>query len=183
MNDSKILMAYFSRSGNNYVGNRIVDLKTGNTEVAAKFIGELTGATLFKIDTLKSYPVDYTETTKVAQAESRTRARPALSHQLENIDGIETVILGYPNWWGTMPMAVFTFLESFDFAGKVILPLCTHEGSGLGISEADICTACPGAKVLKGLALVGSDIGSSKSAIQSWLKASGIAITGDKNEI
>jgi len=183
MNDSKILMAYFSRAGNNYVGSRIVDLKTGNTEVAAKIIGELTGAALFKIDTVKSYPVDYTETTKVAQAELRAKSRPALSHQLSSLEGIETLILGYPNWWGTMPMAVFTFLESFDFGGKVIVPLCTHEGSGLGSSENDIRAACLGAKVLKGLALVGSDVGSSKSAIQSWLKASGIAITGDKNEI
>ena len=80
------------------------------------------------------------------------------------------VFLGYPNWWGTMPMAVWTFLESYDFSGKTILPFCTHEGSGLGHSERDIQKLCPGAKVVKGLAIKGSQVQRAGKDIEAWLR-------------
>ena len=169
--DSRGLLFAF---GNNYVGGRIVDLKVGNTETAARIIQELTGAALFRIDTVQTYPLDYEETTRVAQTELRQKARPELRQRGTGLEGIGTIILGYPNWWGTMPMAVCTFLESLDFTGKVILPLCTHEGSGLGHSVSDIRKTCPGAKVLDGLAIVGGKVGGSKSAIQAWLKSAGV---------
>jgi len=170
MSDSKkILIAYYSRKGQNYVGNRIVNLPVGNTEVAAKMAQELTGGDLFEIQTVKSYPVDYNETTEIATVEKRTNARPELSTHVNNMDQYDTIILGYPNWWGTFPMAVFTFLEEYDFTGKTILPFCTHEGSGLGGSERDIRKLCPNANVLPGLAIRGGSVKGAGNAVKSWL--------------
>ncbi|PNR98002.1 flavodoxin [Petrotoga olearia] len=168
--EGKTLITYYSREGNNYVNGCIVNLPVGNTEVAAKMIQKITGGELFCINTIKKYPEDYTETTKVAQQELRDNARPELSAYLENIDDYEVIILGYPNWWGTMPMPVFTFLEKYDFAGKAILPFCTHEGSGMGRSESDIKKLCPNSKVLKGLAIRGGNVNNSEKDIAHWLK-------------
>lgn len=168
--ESKTLIAYYSREGNNYVNGRIVNLPVGNTEVAAKMIQKITGGELFRINTIKKYPEDYTETTKVAQQELRDNARPELSEYLDSIDDYEVIILGYPNWWGTMPMPVFTFLEKYDFTDKIILPLCTHEGSGMGRSESDIKKLCPNSKVLKGLAIRGGNVNDSEKDIADWLK-------------
>ena len=144
------IIIYFSREGNNYVNGSIVNLKTGNTEIAANFIHELTGAEMFKISPAKSYSLDYTECTKEAQAELRANARPAVK-ALPDISGYDTVYLGYPNWWGTCPMCVFTFIESQDWAGKTVKPFCTHEGSGMGHSESDLKKACAGADVEEGI--------------------------------
>jgi len=169
MKMNKILIAYYSRKGQNYVGNRIVNLAVGNTEVAAKMAQELTGGDLFEIQTVKSYPVDYTETTEVATVEKRTNARPELSTHVGNMDQYDTIILGYPNWWSTFPMAVFTFLEEYDFSGKTILPFCTHEGSGLGNSVGDIKRVCPAPTVEKGLAIQGSSVKNAKETLKTWL--------------
>ena len=171
---NKILIAYFSREGNNYVSGKIVNLPVGNTEVAAKMIERLTGGDLFKIDPLKKYSADYTACTKEAQQELRTQARPKLAAYLDSIGSYDTLVLGYPNYWGTFPMSVMTFLESLDFSGKRILPFCTHEGSGMGHSEGDIQRACPGAKVEKGLAIQGGSVKGAEKAIESWLKSNGI---------
>jgi flavodoxin len=165
----KILIAYYSRKGQNYVGSNIVNLSVGNTEVSAKMIQEITGGDVFEIKTVKQYPVDYTETTEVAMAEKRANARPELSTHVHNMDRYDILILGYPNWWGTFPMAVFTFLDEYDFTGKTILPFCTHEGSGLGASERDIRKLCPGATVLPGLAIRGGSVKGAGDAIKSWL--------------
>jgi len=170
MTNFKSLVTYFSRKGNNYVGGSIVNLPIGNTEVIANKIQKLTGSDLFEIKTVKSYPEDYTETTNVAQDEKRANARPELTEAVENMDSYDVIYLGYPNWWGTMPMAVFTFLESYDFSGKTIVPYCTHEGSGMGSSERDIKKLCPGAKVLSGLSIVGGSIHKADKDVTNWLK-------------
>jgi len=170
----KCLIAFYSRRGANYVGGRIVDLPVGNTEVAAGLIQKLTGGDTFRIDTVKAYPADYTETTEVAQEELRQKARPDLTGHVDNLDDYGVVCLGFPNWWNTMPMAVFTFLESHDFTGKTILPFCTHEGSGIGRSEGDIQKACPGAKVSKGLAIRGGSVHGAEGAISAWLRQSDV---------
>ena len=154
---ANILIAYYSRRGQNYVGGNIEDLPIGNTEVVAQKIEKLTDGDMFRIDTVKQYPADYTACTEVAQRELRENARPRLADQVDDMDRYDTVYLGYPNWWGTMPMAVHTFLESYDFAGKTIIPFCTHEGSGMGRSVADIRRICPSATVLEGMAIRGSN--------------------------
>ena len=101
-------------------------------------------------------------------------ARPELVSTPESIDEYDNVVLAYPNYWGTMPMAVFTFLEAFDFSGKTILPLCTNEGSGMGGSERDIKKACPGADVKKGLSITGSQAAESRANVEMWLSANGL---------
>jgi flavodoxin len=139
----KSLIAYYSRPGNNYVNGNIVNLSVGNTEVAAKMIQNRTGWDLFRIDTVKGYPVDHTETTDVAKKELRQNARPELPGRVDNLAGYDVVYLGYPNGWGTMPMAVFTFLEGRDFSGKSTVSFCTHEESGVGRSESDTRSFAP----------------------------------------
>lgn len=168
--DKKPLIAYFSRKGNNYVSGRIVNLPIGNTEVIAEMIKEITGGELFQIEAVKAYPEDYTETTEVAKQELRDNARPELTDHLDSLDSYDVVFLGYPNWWGTMPMPVFTFLDEYDFSGKTIIPFCTHEGSGLGKSEKDITRLCPQAKVLKGLAIHGTHVKDAKKEVANWLE-------------
>ena len=158
----KCLIAYFTRKGQNYVSGRIVDLKVGNTEVVS-------GGDMFHIETVAAYPKDYTETTEVAKNELRAKARPKLTGRVENMGAYDVIFLGYPNWWGTPPMAVFTFLESYDFSGKAIVPFCTHEGSGMGHSEKDIAEACPKATILHGLAIYGSHASSAESEVSSWI--------------
>lgn len=175
MTVSKCLIAFYSRTGDNYVSGSIVHLAVGNTDVAAGMVRRATGGDLFEIETVDTYPADYTETTDVARVELRQKARPRLARQLESIDAYDTIFLGYPNWWGTAPMAVFTFLESHDFSGKTILPFCTHEGSGLGHSEEDIRRSCPGATVLPGLAIGGGSVQGAESAVRRWIEDAGLA--------
>ena len=170
----KILIAYYSRKGNNYFGGSIKDLPVGNTEIAAGIIQKLTGGDTFKIVPVKDYPAGYDETTRVAQQEQRQNARPQIVGRVDDMAEYDAVLLGYPNWWGTMPMPVYTFLEAYDFSGKTILPFCTHEGSGLGRSESDIKKLCPTAKIAKGLAIEGGHVQKADSAIASWLQEAGV---------
>jgi flavodoxin len=169
----KCLIAYYSRRGNNYVSGSVVNLPVGNTEVAATVIQKLTGGETFRIDTVKAYPADYTKTTELAQQELRQNARPELSGHVEDMSAYDLVFLGYPNWWGTMPMAVCTFLEEYDFSGKTIVPFCTNEGSGMGHSESDIRKLCPAAKVLSGLSIKGGSVRRAEGEISAWLKSLG----------
>ncbi len=164
------LIAYFSRRHENYVNGVIRDLKTGNTEVVASMIQQLTGADIFRIEPIQEYSRNYNECIAQAQADQRRGARPQLKQYPESLENYNTIYLGYPNYWSTMPMAVFTFLEHFDFTGKTIRPFCTHEGSGLGASEKDIRRICIGAKIEKGLAIYGGSVSSSETIIREWLK-------------
>lgn len=164
------LIVYFSRADENYVNGVIRNLAVGNTEVAAGYIREWTGAGLFKIEPVQAYSRDYNTCIAQAQADQRRGARPELKSYPGSLDGYDTIYLGYPNYWGTMPMAVFTFLEHFDFTGKTIRPFCTHEGSGMGDSERDIQRLCPGARVEKGLAIRGGSVNDSRDAVRRWLK-------------
>lgn len=165
----KPLVVFFSRADQNYVNGAIKTLETGNTEVAAGMIQELTGADMFKIEPRQSYSKDYNECIAEAQADQKRDARPELKQYPDSLDGYDVIYLGYPNYWGTMPMAVFTLLEHFDFTGKTIKPFCTHEGSGMGNSENDIRRLCPGAKVEKGLPIRGGSVKSAKADIQKWI--------------
>ncbi len=167
--NKKCLVAYFSRKGQNYVSGRLADLKVGNTEVVASMIQKITGGVLFHIESVTPYPKGYTETTEIAKSELRAKVRPKLTKQVENMGAYDVIFLGYPNWWGTMPMPVFTFMESHDFSGKTIVPFCTHEGSGMGHSEKDIAKACPKAAVLKGIAIHGTNASSANSDVSKWI--------------
>lgn len=163
------LIAYFSRKDENYVNGMLKNLDVGNTEVAAGMIQKLTGAALFKIEPRQPYSKSYNKCIAQAQADQERDARPELKSYPESLNDCQTIYLCYPNYWGTMPMAVFTFLEHFDMTGKTIKPLCTHEGSGLGNSISDIRRLCPGAKVEDGLALRGGCVSKSEEKIKEWV--------------
>ena len=171
---AKTLIAFFSRAGENYFGGAMRYVKVGNTEIVANIMKDLTGADTFKIEMKDPYSPVYMTCIDEAKEDLRTGARPELVSMPESIDEYDTMVLAYPNYWGTMPMAVFTFLEHFDFSGKAILPLCTNEGSGMGSSERDIRRTCPGAEVKKGLAITGSAAANSKSSVERWLSANGL---------
>ena len=163
------MIIIFSRAGENYYGGDIRKVEVGNTEVAARILSELTGAPIVKLEPEKPYSEAYYEAIEEAKADLRAKARPALKAVPEIPAGVDTIYLGYPNYWGTMPMAVCTFLESVDLTGKVIKPFCTHEGSGLGHSERDIEKLCPGAKVERGLAISGSAVQHARAALEVWV--------------
>jgi flavodoxin len=168
------LIAFFSRADENYFGGAYRYIKVGNTEVVADQIKELTGADSFKIEMEKPYAADYNTCIDQAKKDKNAGARPHLAEELDSIDEYDTIILMYPNYWGTCPMAVFTFLGKFDFTGKTILPLCTHEGSGMGGSEHDIAKAAKGATLKKGLPIKGSSVNSAKPQVEKWLKENGV---------
>jgi len=166
----KILVAYFSWSG--------------NAKALAGQIAQATGGDLFEIKTVKPYPNEYDECTKVARKELDGNARPAISGKVANMAQYEKVFLCFPNWWGTIPMPVFTFLEAYDFSGKKIYPLVTHGGSRFGRSLDDIKKLSPKAVIEEGI-----DVGSFKrnpdgapsvtvpdKDVTEWLRKNGIAV-------
>ena len=167
---SKKLVAYYSRADENYVSGQIKNLEKGNTEIAAEIISRLTGADMFRIEQKKPYANDYNECIAQAQADQKNDARPELVAFPDSIDEYDEIYLGYPNYWSTMPMAVFTFLEHFDFRGRIVRPFCTHEGSGLGSSVRDIQKLCPDAEVAKGLAIRGASVSRSEKDIEKWIR-------------
>lgn len=165
-----ILIAFYSRAGENYFGGAHRRVSTGNTERAAKMLADVTGGALYKIEQARPYSDDYDTCTAEAKADLRANARPEVLDMPEDLDAYDEIYLGYPNYWGTMPMAVYTFLESYDLAGKTIHPFCTHEGSGLSRTEQDIRKAAPGAAVTCGLAIRGSLVDGARAALEKWVK-------------
>lgn len=166
----KSLVAFFSRADENYAVGYI---EKGNTHIVAEMIASETGADLFRIETERSYPADYNECIEVAKREKNANARPAIMGDVR-VEDYDVIYLGYPNWWGEMPMAVYTFIEKHDWKGKTVVPFCTHEGSGLSGTERRVQSACEGAKVLKGLAVRGATAQNAPDtalkAVMSWLK-------------
>ena len=166
------LIIYYSRRGENYWNGTIKNLAKGNTEIAAEFIKNAVGGDLFEVQTVREYAKDYYACIDEAQRELRARARPPIKAFPEDIDRYDNIFIGYPNWWGTMPMAMFTLLEHFDWAGRKIIPFCTNEGSGMGSSERDLARACPGATMARGLSIHGAETRRSEKKIADWAKKS-----------
>lgn len=124
---------------------------------------------MFKIEQKIPYSASYDTCIAEAKRDLQADARPELKNVPDSISQYDEIYLGYPNYWGTMPMAVYTFLESFDFTGKKIHLFCTHEGSGLSSTEADIRKTAKGAEVTKGLAINGSSVDGARGKIESWI--------------
>ena len=164
----KNLIIYYSRTGENYVNGNIVKLEKGNTEICAEFIKEAVGGDLFQIDTVKEYAKDYQECIEEASKELKENARPELKTYLKDIDVYDHIFVCGPCWWGTYPVAMFTQLEALDFTGKKVLPLMTHEGSGMGNSEKDLRKICKGAIFGPGIAIHGADAKEAKKAVSDW---------------
>ena len=171
---AKTLIAFFSRADENYFGGAMRYVKVGNTEIVVDLMKELIEADTFKIEMKDPYSPVYMTCIDEAKKDKQNNARPELTNYLESIDDYDIIVLGYPNYWGTFPMAVATFLEKYDFTGKTILPLCTNEGSGMGSSESDVKKYAKGAEVKRGLPITGSQAPSSKGAVEQWFKANGI---------
>lgn len=168
--DKKVLVAFFSHTGENYgVGN----ITKGNTHIIAEMIAEATGGTLFEIAPVKEYPKTYNACVDVAKKEKEAGARPAVKDDVA-VEEFDVVFIGYPNWWSDMPMPVYTFIEKHRWQGKTVIPFCTHEGSGLSNTEQYIADACKGATVERGIAVRGvtaqNEQPKAKASVQAWLK-------------
>ena len=170
----KTLIAFFSRADENYFGGALRYIEVGNTEIVCNLINEMIPADIFRIEMKEPYSPDYMICIEEAKEHLREKARPELVRYPDSLDAYDTIILAYPNYWGTIPMAVATFLERYDFTGKTILPLCTNEGSGMGGSEKTIRQCAPGATVRKGLPITGSYAANSGESVRSWLNANGL---------
>ncbi len=166
----KNLVIYYSHTGENYFGGGLKNISKGNTEVVAEQIAKATGADLFKVETVNTYPNGYYACCDVAKDELHANARPKLKKELKSLDGYDNIFIGYPIWWGTLPMGMFTQLEKLDFHGKNVFPFSTHEGSGLGNSMGDIKKLCAGANVGSGLPIQGSTVYASEAKVADWAK-------------
>ena len=161
----RILVAYLSRAGENYnVGETREGsasaayagyVEKGNTAIMAALIAELTGGDLFEITTVTPYPEDYASMLRVAQEEIDSDARPELAAAVENMTDYDVIFIGYPIWHARMPQAIYSFIESYDLAGKTVIPFNTHEGSGQSGTQRVIENALPDCTVLQGLAIQG----------------------------
>lgn len=167
---SKAAVIYYSRKGENYWNGSIKTLAKGNTEVVAEMIAQIEDADLFEVETCRPYAADYHECTQEALKELREQARPQLKRYLNDLTGHDPIYVGFSNWWGTMPMAMFSCLEQADLRGKRILPFCTNEGSGMGSSEQDLRKICKGATVEKGLSIRGTQAANSRKQVEAWIK-------------
>ena len=177
MADGGILIAYFSRAGENY---SVGTIDEGNTAKLAKEIAAQTGGTLFEIVPTLAYPNGYEETKTVATRERNNNERPEIRDEVEDFEQYDTVFIGYPIWWGDLPMILHTFMESYDFTGKTVIPFNTHEGSGQAGTQSTIAHKLSGATVLQGLAMRGSTAqrlaaDGTDAAVNNWLDGLGLA--------
>lgn len=181
---NKILIAYFTWSDNTVVENPNsidVDAETsasvlspGNAELIANWIAEETGGDLFSIKTQNKYSSDYDECLNQARKERDNNERPALVGRVNNIDDYDVIFLGFPNWWYTCPMAVFTFVESYDLEGKTIIPFCTHGTGGLSRTIRDLKNLLPeNCEVLEPIGVYRPEVKNSKSRVLDWLRKLG----------
>lgn len=177
---SNMLVAYFTYAENAELPDGVDassgasiqvwnDEMTGNTGVVAHMISEAAGAEVFSIQTVEKYPDSYDATIDQGQEEQSAGARPELATHIENLDSYDTIFLGFPNWWGGMPMAMYSFLDEYDLSGKTIVPFVTSGGSGFSGSISEIQSAEPGATVLEGLALSDSDAMDAQNDVNEWL--------------
>lgn len=180
----KILIAYFSRWGNtDYPSDVdattgasifIVDgQKTGTTQIVANYIQDAIGGDIHLIETTDTYPVDFNEVRDQNHAEQAAGTLPVLKNRIEDMDGYETVFIGYPVWATDVPQAIKSFLADYDMSGKKVIPFCTHDGYGASRSYTSVQNAARGAEVLEGLALLASEVPSARTQVQDWLKKTG----------
>lgn len=142
---------------------------SGNTETVANYIHEEIGGDIVKLETVQTYPEDYDELVDYAREEQRDNTRPELERAIENIEQYDTIFLGYPNWWGDMPMPIYSFLDQYDLSNKTIAPFITHGGSGLSGTPANIANEEPDAVVTEGLAINGDDVDDCQDEVNEWL--------------
>ena len=159
-NDNKILVVYFTWGG--------------NSRTLAGYARDITGGDIFEIVPAQPYPSQYRATTEQAREEQNNNYLPAIKNQINNLSSYDTIILVYPNWWGTIPQIVKRFLQDNDFSGKTIAPICTHEGSRMGRSLTDIRVLCPNSTITEGLDVRGGSVGGARNTVRDWINKIGI---------
>ncbi|WP_285474120.1 flavodoxin [Actinoplanes sp. NBRC 101535] len=170
----RVLLAYFSRAGENYFNGGRRRLTVGNTEVVAGMIGRLTGCDVHRIEAADPYSDDYEPTVRRNVEEQNADARPGIANPLSSIENYDIILLGSPIWNVRAPMIMTTFTEGLDFAGKTIHPLTTYAMSGLGNTERDYAASCPTAELGEGLAVRGEEAADAQPAVEAWLRRIGL---------
>lgn len=155
-----MLILYFSHSG--------------NTRKVAEQIHGRVGGDMIELTTVTPYPRDYDAVVDQAQQEQQNNARPPIATEIPNLEKYDTIFIGFPNWWGTIPMPFFTLLEKYDVGSRTIIPFCTHEGTRFGRSEQDIKRLCPQARMLEGFEVRGSRAGGAQRNVDAWLRKIGL---------
>lgn len=158
---NKVLILYFSHSG--------------NTRMLAEQIHDRVGGDMVELKTVAPCPQDYDTVVDMTQKEQRSNARPQIATEISNLDEYRTVFIGFPTWWGTIPMPFFSFLEKYNLGDRNVIPFCTHEGSRLGRSESDLKKLCPQAQILKGFEVRGSRVSGAQKDVDAWLNALGFS--------
>lgn len=171
---STVLLAYFSRAGENYYYGGRTTLSVGNTRVIAETIQRLAAVDVYAIEAADPYPDDYEQTVERNVREEQDNARPAIANPLPDLSGYDTVLLGCPIWNVQAPMIMRTFVDGVDLAGKTIHPFVTYAVSGMGRVADDYATMCPNSTVNDGLAVRGEEAGTAEGAVGNWLRAIGL---------
>ena len=167
----KTLVAYFSHTGENLQNNEIVVLTKGNTEVVAEKIAELTKGDLYKIEEEDAYPERYDDCLRRARKEDEDNIHPAMKAGMKlNMDEYDTIYIGFPIWYRAYPRIVATFLDTYDFDGKVIKPFCTNDEGTFGISLLEMKGALKGADIRDGLAIRGADVYEADERIRNYVE-------------
>lgn len=172
--EAKMLIVVFSRADENY---QVGYVEVGNTMKLAQVIQSKTGAELFELAPAKKYPAVYDECTDLAKREQNQKARPAIA-QDKDISDYDVILLGYPVWWGDIPMCMYTFIEAHDWTGKTVIPFCTHEGSGSRRTDSTLPRALKGAEVRRAMAMRGATAqrggAEVERTVDNWLKTLGL---------
>ena len=170
--NKKVLVAYFSRAGENY---SVGTISKGNTEIVAEIIAKETGGDLFKIEPVTPYPDNYNDTVKIARNEKRSNARPKIKNKVNDLENYDMVFLGYPIWHGDLPMAFYTFFDENNLSRKTIIIFSTHEGSGLAGTDDLIADYTKGKVVKNTFSIRGKRVQNSKNKVEidvkNWIKA------------
>ena len=170
--NGKNLVVYFSMPDNVDDSTVVIDGETlGNTQYMAYVIQETVGADIFRIEPETPYPTDHDELVDLASEEQSNNARPAIKDTIENFDTYENIFVGYPNWWGDMPMILYSFFDEYDFSGKTIIPFNTHGGSGFSGTISTIKELEPNAEVLDGKSISRNDIQDAEQEIVDWVNS------------
>jgi flavodoxin len=173
-NGSKVLLAYFSRPGENYYYGGRTNLDVGNTEALATMMNGIVRGDLHRIQAAEPYAASYDATVERDVREQTADARPAIATPLASLAGYDTVLLGSPIWNVRTPMIMSTFAESHDFTGKRVLPFVTFAVSGLGSAVRDYTQSCPGAQMGEGLAVRGEEVPQHRADAEAWLRRAGL---------
>lgn len=182
---SKILIAYFTMPEDvktddvDAIASASIVVKDGkaigNTQYMAQAIQQTAGGDLFSIESVQQYPLDHKPLVDQAADEQKKNARPKLTTHVKNINEYDIIFLGYPNWWGDLPMPLYTFLEEYDLSGKTIIPFCPHGGSGFASTVSAIAKMQPNATVSKdGFTVSRNTVADSEADVTAWLKKIGM---------